>query len=162
MEESKTTKNIPSLAEWAGGKEKFERLTELFYKKVMADELLRSIFQHMSPEHAVRVAHFITEVFGGELLYTGEQKRNHATMVAQHVGKNLTEQHRRRWINLLLDTADEVGMADDPEFRSAFVGYLEWGSRIAIMNSNASSNMVKEDEPMPNWGWGETGGPYQG
>lgn len=63
-------------------------------------------------------------------------------------------------MKLLLETADEVGLASDPEFRSALVGYLEWGSRIAVINSTTSENPVKEGEPMPKWGWGETGGPY--
>ena len=52
------------------------------------------------------------------------------------------------------------GMPADPEFRSALVGYLEWGSRIAVLNSHATENPVADAEPMPKWGWGETGGPY--
>lgn len=154
-------KDVPSLSEWAGGKEKFEKLTERFYKKVLDDNLLEPVFRNMSESHAKRVAHFIEEVFGGEKSYTGVDKGSHSTMVAHHVGKHLTEEMRKRWISLLLETADEVGLASDPEFRSALVGYLEWGSRIAVINSTAKENPVKEDEPMPRWGWGETGGPYQ-
>jgi hemoglobin len=60
-----------------------------------------------------------------------------------------------------LETADEIGLADDPEFRSALVGYLEWGSRIAVINSNAAENPIQPDAPMPVWGWGEVKGPYQ-
>jgi hemoglobin len=63
-------------------------------------------------------------------------------------------------MTLLLESCDEVGIATDPEFRSALVGYLEWGSRLAVINSNAKEIAIKEDEPMPKWGWGETGGPY--
>lgn len=50
-------------------------------------------------------------------------------------------------------------MPDDPEFRSALVGYLEWGSRLAVINSQAG---VDPDAPMPKWGWGEVRGPYLG
>jgi hemoglobin len=82
-------------------------------------------------------------------------------MVAHHVGKMLDETKRKRWMDLLLEAADEVGLANDPEFRAALVGYLEWGSRIAVMNSTTNENPVKEGEPMPKWGWGEPGGPYQ-
>jgi hemoglobin len=151
---------VPSLFQWLGGDEKLQQLTSAFYKKVLADELLGPVFQHMSPEHASHVAHFIGEVFGGPQQYTQEDKGSHSNMVAHHVGKQLSEPMRRRWIQLLLETADEIGLKDDPEFRSAFVGYLEWGSRLAILNSNTTENPVKEDEPMPKWGWGETGGPY--
>ena len=63
-------------------------------------------------------------------------------------------------MELLLQSADETGLANDPEFRSALVGYLEWGSRIAVINSEKAENPIDQNEPMPKWGWGETGGPY--
>lgn len=153
-------KQTPSLYEWIGGAQTLEKLTDAFYAKVMADDMLGPVFRHMSPEHAQHVAHFIGEVFGGAPQYTQEDKGSHAKMVSHHIGKRLTEPMRKRWIQLLLETADEIGLADDPEFRSAFVGYLEWGSRLAVLNSNTDENPVKENEPMPKWGWGETGGPY--
>jgi hemoglobin len=153
-------KSIPTLYEWAGGKEALERLTKVFYQKVAADGLLSEVFKNMSPDHSKHVAHFIGEVFGGEKLYTRDDKGSHAIMVHHHVGKMLDENMRKRWIQLLLESADETGLAADPEFRSAFVGYLEWGSRLAVINSRETKNPVKPDEPMPEWGWGETGGPY--
>jgi hemoglobin len=154
-------KEIPSLYTWAGGQPALEKLTAVFYAKVLKDELLEPVFRHMSPEHSKYVAHFIGQVFGGPPVYTGEDQGSHASMVQHHIGKSLTEAQRRQWINLLLDSADEIGLADDPEFRSALVGYLEWGSRLAVINSNATENPINENEPMPKWGWGETGGPYQ-
>ncbi len=81
-------------------------------------------------------------------------------MVAHHVGKMLDDNKRKRWLALLLESADEIGLPDDPEFRAAIVGYLEWGSRVAVINSNAKENPVVEGAPMPKWGWGEPGGPY--
>ncbi len=48
-----------------------------------------------------------------------------------------------------------------PEFRLAFVSYLEWGSRLALLNSQDGAEPVLE-QPMPRWGWGEVGGPYTG
>ena len=56
-------------------------------------------------------------------------------MIQQHLNRHLTHEQRRLWVGLLLDTADELKMPDDPEFRSALVGYLEWGSRLAVINS---------------------------
>ena len=81
-------------------------------------------------------------------------------MIGKHIGKMLSEEQRQRWVRLLLQTADEVGLKSDPEFRSAFVGYIEWGTRIAVINSQLSENTMDRNEPMPKWGWGETGGPY--
>lgn len=159
MEQKKVT---PTLYEWAGGKEAFEKLTEVFYGKVLKDELLSPVFKNMSADHTRHVAHFIAEVFGGPELYTKDDKGSHAIMVTRHLGKMLDEPKRKRWMDLLLESADEIGMPGDPEFRSALVGYLEWGSRIAVVNSNTDENPVSENTSMPEWGWGETGGPYQG
>ena len=45
--------------------------------------------------------------------------------------------------------------------RSAFVAYLEWGTRLAVINSQPGAQVVV-DAPMPQWGWGEVKGPYTG
>jgi hemoglobin len=156
----KLNKPVPTLFDWAGGQPAFEKLFTAFYKRVADDAILSPVFQHMSSAHADHVAKFVGEVFGGPKLYT-DINGSHATMVAHHIGKHLTDTQRRRWITLLLETADDVGLPDDPEFRSALVGYLEWGSRIAIINSNAVENPIQPDAPMPEWGWGEVKGPYQ-
>jgi len=153
-------KNIPTLYEWAGDMKTFEISFETFYDKVLKDDLLGEVFKNMSAQHVKHVAHFVAEVFGGPRLYTGEDGGSHANMIGHHIGKMLTEEKRQRWIHLLLQTADETGLKSDPEFRSAFVGYLEWGTRLAVINSQMVTNPMVQNEPMPKWGWGETGGPY--
>ena len=153
-------KSTPTLYAWAGDISTFETLFRTFYEKVLQDELLQDIFKNMSPEHQRHVAHFVAEVFGGPTLYTTDDKGSHAGMIGQHIGKRLSEAQRQRWVHLLLQTADEIGLKSDPEFRSAFVGYIEWGTRLAVINSQLSENPITPSEPMPNWGWGETGGPY--
>ena len=150
----------PTLYEWAGEMPVFEKLFEIFYNKVLNDDLLGELFKNMSSEHVRNVSHFVAEVFGGEKLYSTEDGGSHAKMIGMHIGKMLTEEKRQRWVQLLLKTADEIGLKSDPEFRSAFVGYLEWGTRIAVINSKLTENPMSHDEPMPKWGWGETGGPY--
>ena len=90
-----------------------------------------------------------------------EQGLEHTDAIKPKERKHLTEEQRRRWINLLADAADTVGLPDDPEFRSAFMGYVEWGSRLAKMNSNLGETCDPETEPMPAWGWGVPGGPYE-
>ncbi len=150
----------PTLFDWAGGAPALEKLTDLFYKKVKADPLLGPIFIHMDAHHPRYVADFIGEVFGGPADYS-KNREGHDHMIAQHLGRHLTEQMRRRWVEVLLDTADEAGLPDDPEFRSAFVGYIEWGTRLAVINSQPGVEPGPAG-PMPKWGWGEVKGPYQG
>ena len=150
----------PTLYEWAGGKESLESLTKLFYEKVLKDDLLHPVFKDMSPDHSHHVAHFIGEVFEGPEEYTTNDAGSHYKMIQHHIGKMLDENKRKRWMDLLLQSGDEIGLANDPEFRSALVGYLEWGSRIAVINSEKTENPIDKNEPMPKWGWGETGGPF--
>ena len=153
-------KKTPTLYEWAGGSAVIQKLIIKFYDKVVQDEILKPIFQEMSNAHQINVTHFISEVFGGPKLYT-ENGGSHFGMIKKHFQKHLTEVQRKRWMDLLIQTADELRLPNDPEFRSAFVGYLEWGTRLAVLNSNVEDIGMDTDEPMPKWGWGEVGGPYQ-
>lgn len=161
MTEPENSRPIPTLYEWAGGMPAIEKLMAVFYQKVLKDELLEPVFKHMSPTHQLHVAHFVAEVFGGLKIYSTEEG-SHFKMIQKHLAKHLTEQHRKRWVDLLILSADEIDLPADPEFRSAFVAYIEWGTRIAVLNSNVEELAMHPEAPMPKWGWGETGGPYQG
>ena len=149
---------VPTLYDWMGGIEALNRLTKEFYRRVHADELLAPVFAGMDAEHPHHVAMFLAEVLGGPALYS-EQLGGHPEMVRHHLGKHLTEPMRRRWLNLLLDTHTDLNLPADPEFASALVGYLEWGTRLAVINSQPGAKVFAQ-APMPKWGWGETGGPY--
>lgn len=152
--------DVPTLYDWIGGIDALKRLTTRFYEHVKVDSLLAPIFAHMGADHPAHVATFLGEVLGGSPAYS-EQYGGHPHMIKQHLNRHLTQEQRRRWVGLLLDTADELRMPEDPEFRSALVGYLEWGSRLAVINSQPGAT-VDEHAPMPKWGWGEVKGPYTG
>lgn len=152
---------VPTLYEWLGGGEILDRLIARFYEKVPADPLLAPLFATMPKEHFQHVADFIREVLGGPKTYS-TQHGGHAAMVRHHLGKGITEEQRHRWMYLLLETADELKLPADPEFRSALVAYLEWGSRLAVLNSGMPvGTPVDDSTPMPEWSWGVPGGPYQ-
>jgi hemoglobin len=149
----------PSLYEWMGGKSALDALLSRFYERVAQDALLAPVFAQMSPDHSAHVSAFIAEVFGGPKDYSG-QYGGHPNMIRHHLGRALNEQKRKRWVDLLCECANELGVPDDPEFRSAFVAYLEWGSRLAVINSKPGAE-VDAEQPMPKWGWGEVKGPYR-
>jgi hemoglobin len=154
-------KKIPTPNEWAGGLEKFELLTKVFYEKVMKDDILEPVFRHMSPEHSKHVAAFLSESFGGDKSYSslhGDDTMKH--VVSKHLEKHLTEQHRKQWMKLILEAADEIGMPDDPEFRGVLTGHLEWGTRFAVMMSQEKDNPMTTADKIPQFRWGDFGGPF--
>jgi hemoglobin len=136
-----SSKHPPSLYEWAGGQPALERLTTRFYENVAQDPLVGPLFAKMDERHPRFVAQFIAEVFGGPTAYSAE-RGGHPHMIRAHMERHLSEQQRRRWFDLLLSTADEVGLPADPEFRSALVSYLEWGSRLAVINSQPGARSI--------------------
>ena len=152
--------DVPTLYAWLGGIDALKRLTARFYEHVRDDALLAPVFAQMGGDHPQHVAAFLAEVLGGPTAYS-EQHGGHPHMIQRHLDRHLTQDQRRRWVGLLLETADELHLPDDPEFRSALVGYLEWGSRLAVINSQAGAT-ADPNAPMPKWGWGEVKGPYTG
>ncbi|WP_236242250.1 group II truncated hemoglobin [Streptomyces sp. CC228A] len=147
------TDRIPTMYEWAGGAEALGRLTEEFYSRVRKDPLLAPLFAHMAEDHPQHVAVFLGEVLGGPERYT-EQHGGYPHMLSRHRGRAIRPEQRARWVELMLEAMDVAGLPDDAEFRSAFVGYIEFGSRRAMANSQpgvapSSRTTIKK------WGWGE-------
>jgi truncated hemoglobin YjbI len=109
------------------------------------------LFANMPDDHPHHVAMWLAEVFGGPAFYSGTYG-GYPRMISQHVDKRLTETARARWVTLLARSAAEAGLPQDAEFAAAFTGYLEWGSRIAVENSQAGAR-PPENMPMPRWWW---------
>jgi truncated hemoglobin YjbI len=144
--------NHPTLFEWAGGFPALLRMTRLFYGKyVPADPLLAPLFADMAPDHPERVAAWLGETFGGPMRYT-EGYGGYDRMVSRHLGRALTEEQRATWARLIIRSADEAGLPTDPEFKAAFVSYIEWGSRIAVENSTPGATPPLH-MPVPRWWW---------
>lgn len=150
--------SVPTLYDYVGGIDALNRLMTLFYERVKDSAILAPIFAHMSADHPQHVAAFLAEVLGGPADYSA-QRGGHPNMVRHHLNRHLNQAQRREWVALLLDTADELKLPDDPEFRSALVSYLEWGSRLAVINSQPGAT-ADPNAAMPKWGWGEVKGPY--
>jgi hemoglobin len=149
----------PSLYEWAGGLPALQRMINAFYDRVEQDDLLSPFFPGgVSAAHREHVAIWWSEVFGGPADYTGSLG-GYESMLAHHRGLNITPEHRFRFASLMSLAADDAALPDDPEFRAALVGYLEWGTRIAMHNSQDGAAVV-EHAPVPKWGWG-VAPPYQ-
>ena len=143
-----------TLYDWAGGEAALQRLINAFYDRVEADDLLAALFGgSVGAEHRDHVIAWWCEVFGGPARYSAELG-GYEHMLAKHRGLSITPDQRFRFASLMSLAADDAGLPDDPEFRSAFVAYAEWGTRLAMHNSQPGA-AVAEHAPVPRWGWGE-------
>ena len=151
---------LPTLFDWAGGTVAVRRLIDAFYDRVEGDELLAPFFPGgVTEAHRVHVAAWWSEVLGGPSAYTDELG-GYERMVAHHRDLGITPEQRHRFASIMSLAADDARLPDDPEFRAAFVGYVEWGTRLAMHNSQPGAEVV-EHAPVPRWGWG-VAPPWQG
>jgi hemoglobin len=145
--------SIPTLYEWAGGAAALARMISAFYDRVERDDLLAQFFPGgVSASHRDHVASWWSEVFGGPPMYTRDLG-GYAAMVSKHIGLGISAEHRARFVSLMSLAADDAALPDDPEFRSALLAYLEWGTRLAMGNSQPGAT-VQAQAPVPRWGWG--------
>jgi CDGSH-type Zn-finger protein len=148
----------PTVFEWSGGLPALTRMTRIFYEKLVPeDPLLAPLFATMSPDHPERVAKWLAEVFCGPRGYSGEYG-GYSRMLSQHLGKHLGEEQRARWVSLILQAAREANLPNDAEFRSVLGAYFEWGSHLAVENSQTGATPPGQ-MPMPHWDWGTAAGP---
>src|SRR6478735_7994688 len=125
-----------SLFEHAGGEEGLHRLEQTFYDSVLRDPLLQPLFGDGRPEHVEHLTMFTAESFGGPDRFTRELGFAH--LIDVHRGLRITEQQRARFVELYLAALDAAGMPDDAPFRDAVREHLEFGTRVAMQNSNAT------------------------
>ena len=143
----------PTIYEWAGGRDAFRRWLDAFYDAVEDDELLAPLFGgKVCEEHRDHVTTWWSEVMGGPAAYT-EHHGGYEHMLGQHRGLAITPEQRLRFVTLLSRSADVAQLPADPEFRAAIMGYAEWGTRLALENSQPDAQ-VAEHAPVPRWGWG--------
>ena len=144
----------PTLYEWAGGSDAFRAMINAFYDRVESDDLLQPVV----PRGREPGASVETSRPGGSRSsadrrdYTAELG-GYERMLAHHRGLQITAEQRFRFATLMSRAADDATLPDDPEFRAALVGYLEWGTRLAVANSQTDAEVV-EQAPVPRWGWG--------
>ena len=149
----------PTLLEWAGGAARLRALIDAFYDRVERDDLLSGLFPGgVTEQHRAHVTTWWIEVFGGPADYTAGLG-GYPAMLRHHLDLAITPEQRFRFASLMSRAADDAALPDDPEFRAAFVGYVEWGTRLAFQNSQPGAAAVTE-APVPRWGWG-VAPPYQ-
>ena len=152
---------LPTLYDWAGGGDAVRRFIDALYDRVEQDGLLAPFFPGgVTQPHRAHVAAWWSEVLGGPAAYTDELG-GYEAMLAHHRDLGITPEQRHRFASTMSLAADDAGLPADPEFRAALMGYVEWGTRLAMHNSQPGAPGVVEHAPVPRWGWG-VAPPYEG
>ena len=142
----------PTLFDHMGGAVVLRQLADAQYRRCLTDPVLTQVFGTQGrPGHVEHLAAWLGEVFGGPDSYTRELG-GHGALLRHHANLSITEQQRRRFVELFIEAADEVGLPADERFRRRFRAYLEWGSGVAMAVSQPGAD-VSSKEPVPRWGW---------
>ena len=143
---------MPSLYDHAGGEEGLHRLEQLFYDSVLQDPLLQPLFGDGQPQHVEHLTMFTAESFGGPDRFSRELGFQH--LIDVHRGLAITEEQRRRFVELYTAALDAAGLPADAPFREAVLEHIEFGTQVAKQNSNARTD--EELHPLrevPRWNW---------
>ena len=143
---------MPTLFEHAGGEQALHRLEQTFYDSVLADPLLQPLFGAGKAEHVDHLTAFTAESFGGPEAFSRELGFAH--LIAVHRGLRITEEQRLRFVELYMTAMDSVGMPDDAPFRDAVREHVEFGSKVAMQNSHATTDAELHPlREVPRWTW---------
>jgi hemoglobin len=143
---------MPSLFDFAGGEDAIHRLESIFYASVLADPLLKPLFGAGKPEHVAHLTAFTAESFGGPDRFSRELGFAH--LIAVHRGRHIQEAQRARFVELYMAAMDKAGLPSDEAFREAVREHVEFGSRVAMQNSNAATDAdLHPIRSVPRWTW---------
>jgi hemoglobin len=144
----------PTIYEWAGGRDAMARWLNRFYDLVESEapDIAAMFGGHVSAEHREHVTDWWAEVMGGPATYS-DSRGGYEHMLSRHHYLGITDEQRLSFVTLLSRAADDAGLPADPEFRAAIMGYAEWGTRLAVHNSQPGAETVPH-APVPRWGWG--------
>ena len=144
---------MPTLYEHAGGEAALRRFIDIFYRHVLADPLLQPLFGKGKPDHVDHLTAFTAETFGGPDRFSRELG-GFARLIAVHRGLKITEEQRRRFVELHIAAADEAGLPSDAPFREALRSHVEFGTHVAMQNSHAESDAdLHPLREVPKWEW---------
>jgi hemoglobin len=143
---------MPTLYEAAGGDDGIHGLEEIFYSSVLADPLLQPLFGQGQAKHVEHLTWFTAESFGGPDRFS--QELGFAHLIDVHRGLHITEEQRQRFVDLYAAALDTTGMSEDEDFRRAVLEHVEFGTRVAMQNSNAPSDgELHPLREVPRWTW---------
>jgi len=121
---------IDALYDLIGGKKTIWAATDAFYRRVLADDAIRPLFETSDmPQLRARQSMFISMLLGGEVVYTGKDiSAAHAHAREQ----GLNDGHFDRFLNHFREALKEVGVEPD---KVAKISKLLEGKRSSVLNA---------------------------
>ena len=122
--------------EMVGGDASFQKLVDIFYQRVEADEVLRPMFpEDMEPGKRWQFL-FLTQFFGGPARYADE--RGHPRLRMRHMPFAIDQSAHDHWLGHMLAAIDEVGI--QPPAREIMRQYFERAAEHMINVYTASES----------------------
>ena len=141
---------MTSLYDDVGGIDGLRKLSNDFYDRVLADEVLAPMFAHFTLTHVDHVAIWLAEIFGGPEEFT-TRLGGHQALLRSHLGLDIHDEHRERWLQLMSDAIDAT-WPGKPELAATLMDYFRWGTTIAqdVSHSPAGTDLGAPG-PTPRW-----------
>lgn len=144
----------PTLFEYAGGEPAFLALATAHHQRCLDDPELNHPFSHEdgNPDHIARLAAYWAEVMGGPPRYSSDCGGDQTALLVMHAGNGDMSDLGRRFVVCFGQAMDDAGLPDDPDFRSAMRGYMEWAVGDVLTYSDVGSR-VPAALAIPHWSW---------
>jgi hemoglobin len=140
------------MLEHLGGRERLRAFVDHFHHAVLEDDLLHDMFARGKPTHSAHLFAFFEEVMGGRQGYT-ERHRGVEGLFDAHANLSITEEQRQRFVDLMMSSADAVGLPDDARFRTALRQRIEAGSMFSKILSQPGAERLSPWPPVGTYEW---------
>ena len=141
-----------TMFENTGGTDALHRLEDAFYARVLHDPLLQPLFGAGQPQHVDHLTSFTAESFGGLDTFSRGLGFQHLIDVHRHL--HITEEQRQRFVDLYRAALEQSDMPTDARFRDAVITHIEFGTDVAMQNSNADNDeQLHPLREVPIWTW---------
>jgi hemoglobin len=142
-----------TIYEHAGGDAGLRAIVSSFYDSIFEDPLLQPVFGHPVATHVDHLTAFLAEEFGGPARYTDELG-GFPKIVSVHRNRKITEPQRQRFVELFMAAVTRPALPTILPFRKTVKSAIEFGTRIAIVNSNATTDdELHPQRVIPHWRW---------
>lgn len=142
-----------SLYDYAGGEKGLHKLEDHFYSLLLRESVLQPLFGAGKARHVDVLTAFTAESFGGPTRFSDEHG-GFQHLIDVHRGLRISEEQRARFVELYKRALDDVGMSEQTDFRNALIEHIEFGSQVAMQNSNATTDAELHPlREVPRWTW---------